>query len=204
MKTNNDLLTLILVDKNNSRECIRVLYRYYHHLLLLFGIELTDWHKSLFEDGIILPLEEFCLYKSKKCDLTFVKEYLKREIRHLKEREKQYINHDVFNTVSVHYECLHWDCIGMKKMYIGEIPMVYYKKFIVFLMKEFKLNKKSAFSLYKIGIKDKTCILDLDFFIKDSIFVFEKLYGNETVREIDNLFREMYCTFLRKQNLVFS
>lgn len=204
MKTNNDLLTLILVDKNNSRESIRVLCRYCHHLLLLFGIKLADWPKSLFEDGIILPLEEFRLYKSKKCDLNFVKEYLKREIRHLKEREKQYTNYDIFNTVSVHYEILHWDCIGMKKMYIGEIPVVHYKKFIVFLMKEFKLNKKSAFSLYKVGIKDKTCILDLDFFIKDSILVFEKLYGNETVREIDNLFREMYCTFLKKQNLVFS
>lgn len=204
MKTNNDLLTLILVDKNNSREYIRVLYRYCHHLLLLFGINSADWSESLFKDGIILPLEEFRLYKNKKCDLNFVKEYLKREIRHLKEREKRYINYDIFNTVSVHYEILHWNCIGMKKMYIGEIPIRYYKKFIVFLMKEFKLNKKLAFTLYKIGIKDKTCILDLDFFIKDSILVFEKLYGNETAREIDNLFREMYCTFLKKQNLVFG
>lgn len=204
MKTNNDLLTLILVDKNNSREYIRVLYRYCHHLLLLFGINSADWSESLFKDGIILPLEEFRLYKNKKCDLNFVKEYLKREIRHLKEREKRYISYDIFNTVSVHYEILHWNCIGMKKMYIGEIPIKYYKKFIVFLMKEFKLNKKLAFTLYKIGIKDKICILDLDFFIKDSILVFEKLYGNETIREIDNLFREMYCTFLKKQNLVFG
>lgn len=209
-KKNNLIILHIYKETNNILDL--VIYKPYLNVITkeLFNnaanvFDTSTWNTMLDYTGIY-DSHVLMNYKALKpaiqqmYDENYLKSYITFIIQRLKQSERNYQRSFEENHNCIILQSAYDD--SLNKMYEGTVTRDGFKEFIVYLMKEYKVDTKLAYMFYKNGLKEKTFCFNFDIIFPDTVKTLKRFYkSNKEIQQIEHKVFSDFWLMRKKLNV---
>lgn len=202
-KKNN--LVVLDIYKEEGGTFTMVLYKPYLYFIIkeLFEdttnvFDTSNWstildYAGVYDSHILMNYKALKPFVQDMYDENYLKKYITRIIKQLKRTEENYQESFYNNHQRITLQYL--DNNSFDPTYLGSLSLLLFKKFIIYLMKNYNINKELAYTWYKKGLINKCFGFNISMLFNEDVrSVLLKLYKSE--KEINKLEIDIFRNFI--------